>query len=351
MQALPVPDDGEQVAADVVGARLDHGQRDRGGQRGIDRGAAPDGVRPARRRRRGVGWWRPHRAARTGADGDVACPLSTRCRECHRVGPPQSPPGRCTGPCPCQSVTSASRAATCRCGQGRGRGAELARPAVQHPGTYRGRQPDQHRHRQPRRFPQRVSRRDPGGDQGGGGQRVQRGGVLGDQPGGPGQVRHHPGTERGDQRGQQVGPDPGPGVRRGRCCAGPPTGSARAPRTPCGSRSRSTSSSGRSSVTPASSRRAGIPASPRGPPPRASASSTVSAWSSRVCPSSTAAASCRWAASTNACVAGLPGSRLRPTRPTPDHHRGHLDRRESLLACAHRRHVRAPATPSPPADR
>ena len=59
-----------------------------------------------------------------------------------------TPPGRSTGPCPCQSVTSASSAAMCVGGQlGRRR---RERPGPQHPGAHRARQLGQRRDVQPR---------------------------------------------------------------------------------------------------------------------------------------------------------------------------------------------------------
>jgi len=40
VQLFSVPDDGEEIAADAVGNRLDHRERDRGRERRVDRVAA-----------------------------------------------------------------------------------------------------------------------------------------------------------------------------------------------------------------------------------------------------------------------------------------------------------------------
>jgi len=48
MQPLAVPDDGKEIAADVVGARRDDRVRDRGCQRGVHRVAAgPENAQPS----------------------------------------------------------------------------------------------------------------------------------------------------------------------------------------------------------------------------------------------------------------------------------------------------------------
>ena len=109
------------------------------------------------------------------------------------------------------------------------------------------------------------------------------------------------------QRGQRLVPDPGPGVRRIEVVRVVPRLAAAAPRRPAQHGPPDRPSSGRQQ--PAA--RAGIPASDRAPEPRARPSSTVSAWSSRVWPSSTAAAPGRLRHLAPAPRTG------RPARPPP----------------------------------
>ena len=108
-------------------------------------------------------------------------------------------------------------------------------------------------------------------------------GVLAEQVGGAGQGRGDPGAELGLQLGQQRAA-PGPGRRPGPRCAGPPTASspsaAQAASVVCPRRRRA--AAGGTGRGGAAYRRASGRRSP-GPGPAA----PVSAWSSRVCPSST----------------------------------------------------------------
>ncbi len=90
------------------------------------------------------------------------------------------------------------------------------------------------------------------------------------------------------------------------------------------------SSSGRRNWIPAITRLAGMPAMPRGPAPRASASSTVSAWSSRVWPRRTAVAPPSWPPR-SAPRNGQSGRGFRAAGSTRYHDRLGSDRRESAL--------------------
>ena len=87
---------------------------------------------------------------------------------------------------------------------------------------------------------------------------------------------------------------------------------------------------------------------PRAPDPRARPSSTVSAWSSRVCPSSTAAAPSRSRRRAERGVAGAPGRGLGPAAAgaTVDRHdldRVEAERRAATAAAASRRRRADPA--------
>ncbi len=107
-------------------------------------------------------------------------------------------------------------------------------------------------------------------------------------------------------------PGPGTGRRPGRRWPGRPT--ARRPSAVAGP---AASRPGQAEQRTAEQRprRAGIPASDRAPEPRASPSSTVSAWSSRVWPSRTAAAPCRRGGVVERRVAGGPRGGLRTAGP------------------------------------
>ena len=200
--------------------------------------------------------------------------------------PASTPPGRLTGPWPRQRVSRSSTATTCARVRRTGRAAGGHQRAPQHPAPHRGVERDEGGHRQaPAGRAATVGR---GG--------VEGVGVLAQLGGRAGQRRGDPRPELGLEHRAAPGAAPAPGPwpgrrspgRRGRAGRGRP---GRRGRWRAGS-----SSSGRR-YRP---RTAAMPASERAPEPRASPSSTCSAWSSRVCPSRTATAPCRSATSSRA---------------------------------------------------
>ena len=335
VQPRAVPDDGEQVAADVVGAGWTTVERDRGGDRGVDRVAAPAQDRQAGgRRERLAGGDDAARARssglrrRCGTGTPLSNPLPSAARERRRpyAGRLHIPPGSATGPWPRQPVTSASSAVDVPLGQ---RSApRSARRTGAAPGC--GSPPAAPRARRPAGRPSSVA-----GVRGRTlGQLVERRVVRGRQRRDPGQVGDQAGAE-GRRRAPAAPCAPGPGRTPGRRCAGRPRASGPAAAHAARRRPGAASSSGRRNVTPSITRTAGMPASPRGPPPRASASSTVSAWSSRVCPSRTVAAPQLARRRAQRLVAGLPGGRLRATRPAGDLDRDRQRPGRSPAAAAH----------------
>ena len=142
-------------------------------------------------------------------------------------------------------------------------------------------------------------------------------------------LRRPPGRAPSSRAGQRLVPDPGPGIGGVGGCAGRPRAAGRCASTPPAAwpaaRRAAAAGSGRGG-------RASPPAT-RAPEPRASPSSTVSAWSSRLWPSSTAAAPVCRATSSSAGVPGAarrglraaragPGGDGHPARPPPGRARG-----------------------------
>ena len=206
-----------------------------------------------------------------------------RTRSCHPAAGRDSPPGRLSGPCPCQPGHAAVDRATCR---GRQVGRRTARRRGRRARSTR--RPD----RAVQRLRARLDRE----------RRRRVGRALAARP--PRRARR-----RRRAAGRRSGPGPGPPRRRAPRSAAAAArsrtrlrrkaGSALAGSSQTGSpaagsrRPRLARAGARAAAGAAVRSRAGIPASERLPLPRASRSSTVSAWSSRVWPSSSAAAPSR----------------------------------------------------------
>ena len=196
-------------------------------------------------------------------------------------------PGRCSGPWPCQSVTSRSSSATWPASRSvagqpassAARRSTRVRTAVGQAGQDVDVEPVAGRRRRG------VRRRGPA---------VERVGVGPQQGGGAGQRGGDARAEVALQAGQDVAAHPGPGERRVGVVRVVPGGVAG------GGGPDDVARRGRAAGAGSGRGPAAIPASERAPEPRASPSSTVSAWSSRVWPSSTAAAPSRSAASSRA---------------------------------------------------
>ena len=130
--------------------------------------------------------------------------------------------------------------------------------------------------------------------------------VVAGQLGGPGQRRRQSRDPARPPAPAAPGAGPGCGRTSGRHCADRATVSTPSSRQAASVTARGTPSSGRRNGPT----RGAIPASERVPEPRARPSRTVSAWSSRVWPSSTVDP-VRAASARSAAIAGVPGRRLR----------------------------------------
>ena len=199
-----------------------------------------------------------------------------------------TPPGSVTGPWPCQSVSRASSARTCSAESGPA--PTRGRPQAQHAGADRGVQGGRPGHRQRRGLGHA------GPDEGQEGLRrllVQRVDVVAEQVGGAGERLDHPAAQDVLEQRQHLVPQPGPpeagiGVVRVVPRLEPERGAR--PTVVVRRRPRK----GRANRVPSTGR---MPAIERGPEPRPSPSSTVSAWSSAVWASRTRAPSAVAAAS------------------------------------------------------
>ena len=118
---------------------------------------------------------------------------------------------------------------------------------------------------------------------------VERVEVVAQQVGGAGQRLGDPALQHVLEQRQHLVPQPDPLERRVGVVRVVPRRAGPAPRT----RPRSSRGAARAAAAGSARRPAAMPAIERGPEPRPSPSSTVSAWSSRVCPSSTCAPSGR----------------------------------------------------------